>query len=100
MLFGSPPFAADFEMDLYKNILSGKIDFPSDANLELKDIIKGLCTIDQSKRLGRMKGGTKVVMQHLWLADFSFESLMDRSMEAPLTPEVGIVFSIFGDACV
>ena len=92
MMFGSPPFTAEFEMDLFENILSGQIDFPTDFCLELKDIIKGLCTIDQSKRMGRTKGGTQVVMQHLWFSKFQWESLMNRSMAAPITPKVGNIF--------
>ena len=88
MMFGSSPFAAEFEMDLYRNIISGQIDFPSDTTVDLKDIIKGLCAIDQTKRMGRTKGGTKVVMEHSWLSDFSFESLKDNSMESPTIPQV------------
>ena len=90
MMYGSSPFAADTDMELYKNIISGKIYFPSDVNLAVKDIITSLCTVDQSKRMGRTKGGVDVVMQHLWLSGFSFESLMDKSMEAPFRPKVRI----------
>ena len=83
MMFGSPPFSADFEMDLFKNILSGKINFPTDITLELKDIVKGLCTVDQSKRMGRTNGGVKVIMQHLWYSKFSWEALINKLMDAP-----------------
>ena len=90
MMFGSSPFAADTEMDLYNNIISGKIHFPSDVALEVKDIITSLCTVDQSMRMGRTKGGVNVVMQHLWLSGFPYESLMDKSMEAPYKSKVRI----------
>ena len=59
------------------------IDFPNGISLELKDIILGLCTVNQSRRMGRTKDGIKVIMQHLWYSGFSWEALMDKSMEAP-----------------
>lgn len=82
-MFGSSPFSADLEMDSYKNVLAGKIDFPADITLELQDIIKSLCTVDQSKRMGRTKGGTRIIMEHLWYSGFSWKALMDKSMEVP-----------------
>ena len=90
MMFGSPPFRAEFEMDSYKNILSAKIDFPADIAVELKDIIKSLCTVNQSTRMGRTKGGRNIIMQHLWYAGFSWEALIDKSMEVPYSLKQGI----------
>lgn len=62
---GSPPFAADCEMDRYKNIISGKINFPPSMSLEVQDIISHLLC-DQSKRMGAK--GTESVKKHLWFS--------------------------------
>ena len=89
LIHGSTPFTASTDMDRYKNIISGKIEFSTKCSVEVQDMISRLCMQDQSERMGRTKGGTKSVMQHLWFASFQWRSLIDKSMEAPFMPKVG-----------
>ena len=82
-------------MDRYKNIISGKIDFSSEFSVEVQDMISRLCIQDQSERMGRTKGGTKSVMQHLWFESFEWKSLIDKSMEAPFLPTKRATLSVY-----
>jgi serine/threonine protein kinase len=57
---GIDPFSADDPMSIYKNILKGKISFPSLFDKEAKSaksLIKHLLTSDLSKRYGNLKAG-------------------------------------------
>ena len=39
MVDGNPPFSSDSELEMYQNIMSGRINFPSDFSTELKNLI-------------------------------------------------------------
>ena len=86
MISGLPPFSADTEIETYTKIVSGRIDFTPMFNPEMRDLIKGLCTLDQSKRLGRVKGGWKIVKEHLWFSGFSWDLLFSKEMKAVYEP--------------
>lgn len=86
MINGLPPFCADTEVETYTKIVSGRIDFTAGFNSELKDLIKSLCTLDQSKRLGRVKGGWKIVKEHLWFSGFSWNLLRSQNMKETYLP--------------
>ena len=86
MINGLPPFSADTEVETYTKIVSGKIDFTDIFNPEVKDLIKSLCTLNQSKRLGRVKGGWKIVKEHLWFNGLSWESLGKKKLKPTYLP--------------
>jgi len=86
MIAGLPPFCSDTEVETYTKIVSGKIEFTSMFNIELEDLIKSLCNIDQSKRMGRVKGGWKIVKEHLWFSGFQWDTLRSKNMEAIYLP--------------
>ena len=86
MISGLPPFWADTEVETYTKIVSGKIDFSTMFNQDLNDLIKGLCAIDQSKRLGRIKGGWDIVKSHLFFSGFAWDLLLSKEMEATYLP--------------
>ena len=57
---GIDPFSDDDTMGIYKNILKGKVTFPSSFEKEAKDaksLIKHLLVADLSKRYGNLKDG-------------------------------------------
>ena len=65
---GYSPFAVDDQFEMYRKILSCKIDIPTEFSKKLVDIVKALLRKDPSKRLGKTKGGTKKVMDHRWFS--------------------------------
>ena len=60
---GIDPFNDDDPMGIYKNILKGKISFPSSFDKDAKSLVKHLLVADLSKRYGNLKDGIKYVIQ-------------------------------------
>ena len=86
MINGLPPFWADTEVETYTKIVSGKIDFTTMYNPELNNLIQSLCELDQSKRLGRIKGGWDIVKDHLWFSGFSWDLLRSKNIKVEYLP--------------
>lgn len=60
---GIDPFNDDDPMGIYKNILRGKISFPSTFDKDAKSLVKHLLVADLSKRYGNLKDGTFCLIQ-------------------------------------
>lgn len=54
---GIDPFTADDPMQIYQNILSGKIRFSSSFDADAKSLVRHLVEHDLSKRYGNLKNG-------------------------------------------
>lgn len=80
-----PPFYADDRMQLYQSILAGKIEYPRHMKKEARDLIGKLLTADLSRRLGNLKGGGRDIRMHPWFKGFDWESLLQRTMPAPIS---------------
>lgn len=52
---GIDPFNDEDPMGIYKNILRGKISFPSSFDKDAKSLVKHLLVADLSKRYGNLK---------------------------------------------
>jgi hypothetical protein len=50
-------------MGIYKNILRGKISFPSTFDKDAKSLVKHLLVADLSKRYGNLKDGSFFFIQ-------------------------------------
>lgn len=85
---GSPPFNSEYPMDVYKNILSGKIEYPPFFSPQLIDLIKKLLNPRQATRIGRTYGGTKQIMDQKWFKSLNFEDLLQRKIDPPFVPEL------------
>jgi hypothetical protein len=57
---GIDPFNDDDPMGIYKNILRGKISFPSSFDKDAKSLVKHLLVADLSKRYGNLKDGKNI----------------------------------------
>lgn len=88
MIASFPPFFDDEPMMTYRKIISCKFKFPKYLSPESKDIISRLLKVRPTKRLGVIKGGAKVLRDHLWFSTFSWGKLVDGSMAAPIKPNV------------
>ena len=60
---GIDPFNDDDPMGIYRNILRGKISFPSTFNKEAKSIVRNFLTADLSKRFGNLKDGIYIIIK-------------------------------------
>lgn len=88
MLAGYPPFYDENPFGIYQKILAGKIEFPRHFDVAAKDLIKKLLSADRSKRIGNLKGGAEDIKKHKWFRGFDWEALLQRSVPAPIVPEV------------
>jgi len=64
MLSGYSPFYSSSPLEIYKNILSGRIKFPSGMSPAAKDLLKGLLTRDPRRRLGTVCNGISELRHH------------------------------------
>jgi len=87
MLAGYPPFVGQDPMEIYEEILAGKIGFPSHFESAAEDLIKKLLTADRSRRLGSSKRGVKDIKQHKFFKGVDWEDLHNRP-HGPILPEV------------
>lgn len=87
-LVGQPPFWDQNPMKIYEQIVEGKVRYPSAMSKDARDIIAGLCTVDVTKRLGNVKGGSQTVKDHAWFKDINFDDLYHRKMQGPIVPHL------------
>jgi len=88
MVAGVPPFYADDPMEVYEKILSAKMSMPHSFSKNLSNLIRKLCKLYQSKRLGNGKGGTAAILKHKWFSNFDFKGLIKKELIAPIKPKV------------
>jgi protein kinase A len=88
---GIDPFSDDDTMSIYKNILKGKVQFPSCFDKEAKDaksLIRHLLVADLSKRYGNLREGVNDIKKHRWFNNFSWEDLLKKKIKPAYIPQV------------
>jgi len=86
LLVGIDPFTDDDPANIYRNILSGKVTFPSDFDMDAKSLIKRLLQEDLTKRLGNLKGGTDDIKNHKFFKDINWDDLHAKKIKAMYIP--------------
>jgi cGMP-dependent protein kinase len=88
-LTGGTPFVSNDPMDGYRKIIKCRVQWPSAFTPAAKDFIDKLLCVDQTRRLGCLKGGSLDVKQHKWFAGhIDFKKLEAKEIPAPYTPRV------------
>jgi len=94
MLSGYSPFAdheANDQVTIYKNILRGKLRFPSAfRDAAAKDLVTRLLTANPSQRLGCLKGGGADVKAHPFFAGLAvdWDALQRKTVTPPIRPQL------------
>eukprot|EP01083_Nonionella_stella_P054990 145156_1 len=88
MLVSYPPFYAEDNVQIYRNIVSGKISFPRYLSSEATSFISGLLKQKPTKRLGIIQGGADRIREHPWFQGFDWQALRDRKLPAPIKVRV------------
>ncbi|CAM9103226.1 unnamed protein product [Discosporangium mesarthrocarpum] len=88
MLAGYPPFYDENPIGIYQKIIAGRLDPPRHLDAKAKDIIKKLLTIDRTKRLGCVKGGSKMVKEHKWFTGIDWDAVYNGQVDPPFLPHV------------
>ena len=84
MLVGYPPFFDESPFKIYEKILEGKLQFPKWIDPRAKDLIKGLLTLDPTKRLGSLKRGVQDIKKHKYYAGIDWDVLLSKKIPAPI----------------
>lgn len=87
---GYPPFWHSNPLEIYKQIVHKPIAFTEKhpVSPEAQDLIRGLCTVDRTKRLGNVEGGAKRVKAHPFFAGVDWDQVYFRKMKGPIIPPV------------
>jgi protein kinase A len=69
-------------------IVNKPVTFPANPPIsdEAKDIIRGLCTVDRSHRLGNISGGASRVKNHPFFKGVRWDDIYDRKYRGPIIP--------------
>ena len=86
MCSGFPPFFADQPIQIYEKIVSGRVRFPKNFTVDLKDLLKNLLQVDLTRRFGNLKSGVKDIKEHRWFKDLDFIAVYEKSLPAPFIP--------------
>lgn len=87
MIYGIPPFYNKNVQQMYKNTVLKPLRFRNYAKLSKngKDFLTKLLAKNPDERLGANAGSLEA-MDHPWLKDFNWSSLMDQSLSPPYKP--------------
>ncbi|KAK2750442.1 serine/threonine protein kinase, AGC [Myotisia sp. PD_48] len=85
---GQPPFWDPSPMAIYEQIVEGKLRFPKDMPQTAKDIVRALCKVNPSERLGYISGGTKRIMDHPFFEGINWDGLYRRTVKGPIVPQI------------
>ena len=85
---GETPFYSTDPSTTAKKIIKGSYPTPSHFTQELTDLVSRLLS-ENSKRLGRIKGGITKLQKHAWFSKFDWQGLLDRTLDVPWKPTIG-----------
>jgi serine/threonine protein kinase len=89
MMVGYAPFEGDDQMTTFRNIVSGRLEFPDFIDdMYARDIVRNLLARDVVDRLGCRKDGAQEIFEHPWFRDMDFVELVEKRSEAPWLPEL------------
>lgn len=84
MLVGYPPFYDESPYKIYEKILEGTIQFPNWVDPKAKELIRGLLSLDKSKRLGNLKRGVQDIKRHQYYTGVDWDVLLSRNIATPI----------------
>jgi len=87
MLIGDSPFDADDDDDLFRQILTLKLDYPKSLPVAARDVCQRFLTRDPAKRLGSDVRGAAGIKEHPFFAALDWEALNRREIKPPFAPE-------------
>jgi len=88
MLASYPPFYDEEPMKTYSKIMLGSITFPAHFTREAISIVRKFLAHKATRRLGVLKGGSKLIKNNPWFKTFDFDKLYNRGYKAPHVPKI------------
>ncbi|XP_067269137.1 cGMP-dependent protein kinase 1 [Pseudorasbora parva] len=92
LLNSSPLFSGSEPLKVYTAALKGidELEFPKTISRTAAHLIKSLCRLSPTERLGQ-RNGVKDVCKHVWFEGFDWEGLQKGTLTPPLIPNVSSV---------
>ncbi|GAW15526.1 hypothetical protein ANO14919_049390 [Xylariales sp. No.14919] len=89
-LTGYPPFWHQNPIEIYKQIIEKPVLFPQEPPISpnAQHIIRSFCTVDRSRRLGNISGGSQQVKAHPFFDGVDWQALYHRQIRPPIQPNV------------
>jgi len=75
-------------MKTYSKIMHGQLAFPMHFSKPGVDLIRRLLHHKPTKRLGVLKGGAKLIMEHAWFRGFDWDAFLKKKLTAPIIQAV------------
>ncbi|XP_016090779.1 cGMP-dependent protein kinase 1 [Sinocyclocheilus grahami] len=99
LLNGSPLFSGSEQLKVYTASLKGidELEFPKTISRTAAHLIKSLCRLNPSERLGQ-RNGVKDICKHMWFEGFDWEGLLKGTLTPPVIPNVPCVSDLGGSA--
>jgi len=88
MTTGKAPFRGRSPMELFEAIMAGRFIMPKSIDKHLSDLIVKLVKNPVNKRLGKTKGGTRVIMKHKYYRKLDWKALEKCELKAPYQPPI------------
>jgi protein kinase A len=84
----TPTYTQSFPQNY--RIVEKPVIFPHEPPIspEARDIIRSLCTVDRSRRLGNISGGAARVKAHAFFRGVDWDALRRRQHQGPIVPNV------------
>lgn len=89
-LTGYPPFWHQNPIEIYKQIVERPVMFPAEPPIShnAQHLIRSLCTVDRSRRLGNISGSSARVKEHPFFDGIDWEALLHQHIQPPIQPNV------------
>ncbi|XP_074030986.1 cGMP-dependent protein kinase 1 [Leptinotarsa decemlineata] len=85
---------SDNPMDIYEKITRGldETRFPVFVDLNAQSLIKKLCRLEPTERLGMGENGVEDIRSHNWFAEFDWKKLRELKLKPPFIPKLKGLF--------
>lgn len=87
MLTGLPPYYTNNKSEMAKRILESELNYPSNLNSDVIDLMKGLLERNPFKRLGAGTG-IEEIKEHEWCKDIDWISILSKKITPPWKPRL------------
>ncbi|CAJ2503746.1 Uu.00g111400.m01.CDS01 [Anthostomella pinea] len=89
-LTGYPPFWHQNPIEIYKQIIEKPVLFPAEPVISpnAQNVIRSFCTVDRSRRLGNISGGSRPVKSHPFFQGIDWDALYKRQVRPPIQPNI------------
>jgi len=88
MITGRSPFSSSDHEELFRQILTAEIYYPSSLSAGAKDILQALLQRDPKLRLGSGPGDGDEIKAHHFFSNIDFVKLEKREVRPPFVPKV------------